>query len=150
MKVEKTNVHLVSSQTRFRSTRADGLPRESRVSSHAQRARRARASDSNAPQAGLGSLWYARPLFAQSLTELSWKGAAVTSLAQSLKNDAAANPRAPKPVRVTFAPKRNVRYCSRFRFDVHHGESFDVVLQGAGSYEEDVLPRHVRVAGRNR
>ncbi|CAH0377858.1 unnamed protein product [Pelagomonas calceolata] len=92
----------------------------------------------------------ARPLFAQTLTELSWKGAAVTSLAQSLTNDAAANPRAPKPVRVTFSPKRNVRYCSRFRFDVHHGESFDVVLQGAGSYEEDVLPRHVRVAGRNR
>ena len=92
----------------------------------------------------------AQPLFAQTLTELSWKGAAVTSLAQSLKNDAAANPRAPKPVRVTFSPKRNVRYCSRFRFDVHHGESFDVVLQGAGSYEEDVLPRHVRVAGRNR
>ena len=92
----------------------------------------------------------ARPLFAQTLTELSWKGDAVTSLAQSLKNDAAANPRAPKPVKVTFAPKRNVRYCSRFRFDVHHGESFDVVLQGAGSYEEDVLPRHVRVAGRNR
>ena len=92
----------------------------------------------------------AQPLFAQSLTELSWKGAAVTSLAQSLTNDAAANPRAPKPVRVTFSPKRNVRYCSRFRFDVHHGESFDVVLQGAGSYEEDVLPRHVRVAGRNR
>ena len=74
----------------------------------------------------------------------------VTSLSQSLANDAAANPRAPKPVKVTFAPKRNVRYCSRFRFDVHHGESFDVVLQGAGSYEEDVLPRHVRVAGRNR
>jgi hypothetical protein len=74
----------------------------------------------------------------------------VTSLAQSLANDAAANPRAPKPVKVTFSPKRNVRYCSRFRFDVHHGESFDVVLQGAGSYEEDVLPRHVRVAGRNR
>ena len=69
---------------------------------------------------------------------------------QSLADDAAANPRAPKPVRVTFSPKRNVRYCSRFRFDVHHGESFDVVLQGAGSYEEDVLPRHVRVAGRNR
>ena len=74
----------------------------------------------------------------------------VTSLAQSLADDAAANPRAPKPVKVTFAPKRNVRYCSRFRFDVHHGESFDVVLQGAGSYEEDVLPRHVRVAGSNR
>jgi hypothetical protein len=92
----------------------------------------------------------AQPLFAQTLTELSWKGDAVTSLAQSLTNDAAANPRAPKPVKVTFAPKRNVRYCSRFRFDVHHGESFDVVLQGAGSYEEDVLPRHVRVAGRNR
>ena len=70
----------------------------------------------------------------------------VTSLSQSLANDAAANPRAPKPVRVTFAPKRNVRYCSRYRFNVHHGESFDVVLQGAGSYEEDVLPRHVRVA----
>jgi len=43
-----------------------------------------------------------------------------------------------------------VRYCSRFRFEVSHGEAFDVVLQGAGSYEEDVLPRSVRAAGRNR
>ena len=90
----------------------------------------------------------AEPLFSQTLTELSWRG--TRSLSQSLARDAEANPRAPRPVTVTFAPKRNVRYCSRFRFEVSHGEAFDVVLQGAGSYEEDVLPRSVRVAGRNR
>jgi hypothetical protein len=90
----------------------------------------------------------AEPLFSQTLTELSWRG--TRSLSQSLARDAEANPRAPRPVTVTFAPKRNVRYCSRFRFEVSHGEAFDVVLQGAGSYEEDVLPRSVRAAGRNR
>ena len=57
------------------------------------------------------------------------------------------DPRAPRPVGVTFKPKTNRRYCSRFRFCVEEGEGFDVVFQGAGSFEEDVLARSVRIAG---
>ena len=64
-----------------------------------------------------------------------------------LADEAAANARKPCPITVTFRPRKNTTYCSRFRMDVEHGEGFDVVLQGAGSYEEDVMPRAVRVAG---
>ena len=91
-------------------------------------------------------------LFAQTVTALTWRPGddrdlAVTSLDAALKNEARTNPRMPLPITVSFKPKRNVRYCSRFRFDVHKGEPFDVVLQGEGSFEENVLPLKVRVAG---
>ena len=93
-------------------------------------------------------------LFAQTVTALTWrpgsdpaKTAAVTSLDAALKNEAKANARMPYPITVTFTPTKNVKYCSRFRFDVHKGEGFDIVLQGVGSYEEDVLHRSIRVAG---
>ncbi|KAH8098425.1 hypothetical protein JL720_1368 [Aureococcus anophagefferens] len=84
---------------------------------------------------------------------LTWKPGggdhdeAVTSLDAALRAEARANPRVPLPVTVTFKPKRDVKYCSRFRFDVHKGEPVDIVLQGVGSYEENVLPLTVRVAG---
>lgn len=92
-------------------------------------------------------------LFSQTVTALTWKPGggdhdeAVTSLDAALRAEARANPRVPLPVTVTFKPKRDVKYCSRFRFDVHKGEPFDIVLQGVGSYEENVLPLTVRVAG---
>ena len=87
-------------------------------------------------------------LFSQTVTALTWRGdAAVTTLDAALAREAEANPRAPRPVAVTFHPKTNRRYCSRFRFDVDGGEGFDVVFQGAGSFEEDVLARSVRIAG---
>jgi len=96
-------------------------------------------------------------LFEQTVTALTWRpdkkssgpGAteAVTSLDAALKNEARANARMPFPITVTFKPTKNLKYCSRFRFDVHKGEGFDIVLQGVGSYEEDVLHRTIRVAG---
>lgn len=44
------------------------------------------------------------------------------------------------PIKVTFNPRLNVHYKSRFRFRVRKGEAFDVVLRGHGSYmEEEVV-----------
>jgi len=42
-----------------------------------------------------------------------------------------------RPIVVTFSPKLNVGYKSRFRFEVESGEGFDFVLYGYGTYNED-------------
>ena len=42
----------------------------------------------------------------------------------------------PMPVQVAFKPRKNLRYCSRFRFTCEYGNAFDVILQGEGTYEE--------------
>ena len=42
----------------------------------------------------------------------------------------------PSPVEVAFKPTKNVRYCSRFRFTCEFGNTFDVMLEGKGTYEE--------------
>lgn len=42
----------------------------------------------------------------------------------------------PLPITVLFAPKKNVSYCSRFRFQCEFANSFDLVVQGAGTFEE--------------
>lgn len=42
----------------------------------------------------------------------------------------------PMPLNILFTPNRNVRYCSRFRFTCEFANSFDIVLQGEGTYEE--------------
>ena len=42
----------------------------------------------------------------------------------------------PMPLRIKFMPKKNVRYSSRFRFVCEFGNTFDVILQGEGTYEE--------------
>lgn len=44
--------------------------------------------------------------------------------------------RFPMPVTVAFQPKANVKYSSRFRFECEYGNSFDVLLQGNGTFEE--------------
>ena len=55
----------------------------------------------------------------------------LTSLASILSD----NPRMPHPLTITFRPRRNVKYQSRYRFEVAHGEGFDIVLSGHGTYE---------------
>ena len=50
--------------------------------------------------------------------------------------DAASNICYPMPITVKFVPKKNVKYTSRFRFICEYGNSFDLVLQGEGTYEE--------------
>lgn len=42
----------------------------------------------------------------------------------------------PISIAVRFAPKKNIRYETRFRFSCEFGNSFDVVLSGEGTYEE--------------
>ncbi|RYH29609.1 hypothetical protein EON65_07895 [archaeon] len=42
----------------------------------------------------------------------------------------------PLPVIIYFQPKKNVSYCSRFRFECEFANFFDLVLQGCGTYEE--------------
>ena len=82
-------------------------------------------------------------LFAQSLTALD---TTVTTLTAALQKATDHDPRVPRPITVTFRPTRNKKYCARFRFHVECGESFDVVLQGEGTYEEDTLQPTQRVA----
>jgi len=42
----------------------------------------------------------------------------------------------PMPITIVFTPKKNVRYCSRFRFSCEFANSFDLVVQGEGTFEE--------------
>lgn len=42
----------------------------------------------------------------------------------------------PQPVKVRFAPTTKGLYSSRFRFSCDFGNSFDVLLQGRGTFEE--------------
>lgn len=44
--------------------------------------------------------------------------------------------RYPIPITIVFKPTRNVKYSSRFRFTCEFGNSFDVLLEGSGTYEE--------------
>lgn len=43
----------------------------------------------------------------------------------------------PAPISVTFKPKKNVSYCSRFRFSCEFGNAFDIIVLGQGTYEEN-------------
>lgn len=43
----------------------------------------------------------------------------------------------PAKLTVTFRPKKNVLYKSKFRFIVENGLACDVILKGKGSYEEE-------------
>ena len=42
----------------------------------------------------------------------------------------------PMPITIKFHPKKNISYCSRFRFSCEFGNIFDVILQGNGTFEE--------------
>ncbi|KAJ1449517.1 hypothetical protein M885DRAFT_535276 [Pelagophyceae sp. CCMP2097] len=88
-------------------------------------------------------------LFGQTVTALTWKGADATlTLDDALRGANAAQTRAPFPLAVSFRPKLNRRYTSRFRFLVQAGEPFDVILSGHGTFEEDVPEPAQRVAAR--
>ena len=42
----------------------------------------------------------------------------------------------PLPITVKFKPSKNTRYSSRFRFSCEFGNTFDVLLEGQGTFEE--------------
>ena len=54
---------------------------------------------------------------------------------QSSKKNAI-DARYPIPINIKFKPSRNVRYSSRFRFTCEYGNTFDVLLEGEGTFEE--------------
>ncbi len=77
----------------------------------------------------------------QRLVQTSWAGGTMTlkdaldgKFADELVSEADA--RYPMPVTIQFRPSKNVHYCSRFRFTCEFGNSFELVLQGEGTYEE--------------
>ena len=43
----------------------------------------------------------------------------------------------PMPIQISFKPRKNLRYNSRFRFTCEYGNAFDLILQGEGTYEEN-------------
>lgn len=48
----------------------------------------------------------------------------------------AADPVFPMPISIKFKPKKNVSYSSRFSLVCQYGNTFDVILEGSGTYEE--------------
>ena len=79
----------------------------------------------------------------QRLVKASWATQTLTlsdSVAQrhslGATRSTPAEARFPAPLNVQFTPKKNVNYCSRFRFTAEFGNSFDVLLEGQGTYEE--------------
>ena len=93
----------------------------------------------------------------QTVTALQWEGgtlvpsadtdANLTTLTGFLKEKNDSNWREPRPVEVLFKPKKDVKYLSRFRFNVANGEGFDIVLSGQGSLAEEVArPRPAPLA----
>jgi len=67
------------------------------------------------------------PVFKPTLTTVAWKEPNVKKELE----------KAPYSLNVTFRPKNNVNYCSRFRISVANGEGFDFLLSGKGTFEEN-------------
>lgn len=42
----------------------------------------------------------------------------------------------PLPITITFSPKTNQYYQSRYRITCEYGNSFDFILKGKGTYED--------------
>lgn len=85
------------------------------------------------PERLVESSWATQTLTISDSLELKHKGK-TTQPAFNKNNEADAL--FPMPLNITFAPKKNVRYCSRFRFTGEFANSFDLVLQGEGTFEE--------------
>ena len=79
-------------------------------------------------------------VWSQPTTKLTWKDESRVLLSDELKNRNDQNFRQPRPILVTFKPKKNFKYRSRFRFEVENGIGFDVMLSGKGTYEENKVP----------
>jgi hypothetical protein len=78
----------------------------------------------------------------QNLMESSWTKNTLSlgdSLRKRYSNDSASTADAnyPAPLIIKFTPKKNVVYTSRFRFITEFGNSFDILLEANGTYEEN-------------
>lgn len=78
-------------------------------------------------------------MFPKDPHKLSWKDNLTLEDKLRAESDNLAH-RFGRPIVVTFSPKLNVGYKSRFRFEVDSGEGFDVVFTGYGTYDEDSVP----------
>jgi hypothetical protein len=67
-------------------------------------------------------------------SKLTLKDALVTRHQHSYQH--AIDAKYPLPIQIFFKPKKNVKYCSRYRFICEYGNVFDVLLEGEGTYEE--------------
>ena len=77
----------------------------------------------------------------QRLSETSWSTATLSfqdtiQKRHTQQHQTASDACYPQPVRVTFNPSKSGKYSSRFRFTCEFGNSFDVLLQGRGTFEE--------------
>ena len=79
------------------------------------------------PQRMIHSSWSTSTLTIKDSLDLRHKG--------QHKNEADAF--FPMPINIKFTPKENKNYCSRFRIKCMFGNTFDVVLQGVGTYNEN-------------
>ena len=52
------------------------------------------------------------------------------------KGSSAGDPIYPITLAVRFTPTKNIYYSSRFRFSCEYGNTFDLVLEGEGTFEE--------------
>ena len=80
-------------------------------------------------------------MVAQRLSETSWSTQTLSfrdtvQQRHQHQHQSASDACYPQPVRIVFAPAGQGRYGSRFRFTCEFGNSFDVLLQGHGTFEE--------------
>jgi len=68
-----------------------------------------------------------------SVTAMQSRSFSSSALASQTINT---SPQLPTTVSIRFSPKKNVSYCSRYRFTCEYGNSFDILLEGEGTYEE--------------
>ena len=100
--------------------------------------------DVNRATSGLEGTTTTTVIVPQRLVETSW-AKDVLSLGDTLKGRHESKAAAgavpadaifPVPINIVFQPTKNLRYQSRFRFSCEFGNSFDVILEGTGTYEE--------------
>ena len=84
-------------------------------------------------------------VFEQTVTTVQWNQD--TTLEANLQRRNEDNPKAPRPIKITFRPARNKSYQSRFRFEVQQGEGFDLLISGRGTYEENTKPNRQPIVG---
>jgi hypothetical protein len=93
------------------------------------------------PPKDVNRLDSSRTIVDQRLVETSW-AAKNLSMSDTLRQRHVERPGNesdaffPSPIQVGFKPVKNVRYCSRFRFTCEFGNTFDIILEGKGTYEE--------------
>ena len=82
-------------------------------------------------------------IFRQTAAGVTWRGAdgaARLSLRDAVAHSRERGGREPVAVEVRFRPTAAARYRCRFKVEVEHGEGFELVLQGEGTYDEHRRP----------